>query len=168
VGIYNRVEERSSEMVIEKASEKETDALVVLRLAYLQEDLGTVSESDLQSMKELLPQYFRKHLNRDLVVYIAREEEEIFACAFLLVVEKPMSPMFITGKTGTVLNVYTKPEYRKKGYAKQLMNALLEDAKEKGLSVVELKATEDGYHLYKSVGFEDVVSGYRNMRFTFK
>ena len=43
MGIYNRVEERSSEMVIEKASEKETDALVVLRLAYLQEDLGTVS-----------------------------------------------------------------------------------------------------------------------------
>ena len=153
-------------MVIERTSEKDIDALIELRLAYLQEDLGTVSESDLQSMKELLPHYFRKHLNRDLFVYIAREEEEIFACAFLLVVEKPMSPMFITGKTGTVLNVYTKPEHRRKGYGKQLMNALLEGAKAMGLSVVELKATEDGYHLYKSVGFEDVVAKYHNMRFT--
>ena len=155
-------------MIIDKAFDKDTDQLVELRLAYLQEDLGEISEIDLQRLKEALPQYFRKHLNQDLFVYIAREEEEIFACAFLLVVEKPMSPMFLTGKTGTVLNVYTKPERRKKGYAKRLMNAMLEDAKEKGLSVVELKATEDGYHLYKSVGFEDVVSKYHNMRFDIK
>ena len=155
-------------MVIDKASEKEISGLVELRIAYLKEDLGTISEADLQRMKEVLPQYFRKHLNRDLFVYVAKEAEEILACAFLLVVEKPMSPAFMTGKTGTVLNVYTKPEYRKKGYAKQLMNVLLEDAKKNELSVVELKATEDGYHLYKAVGFQDVVSKYHNMRVLLK
>ena len=150
--------------MVEKASEKDIEELTGLRLAYLQEDLGTISEQDRQCLQIALPQYFRKHLNRDLFVYIAGEEKEILACAFLLVVEKPMSPAFITGKTGTVLNVYTKPEYRKRGYAKQLMNALLEDAKANDLSVIELKATEDGYPLYKSVGFEDVVSKYHNMR----
>ena len=154
-------------MIIDKASEKEIDELVKLRLAYLQEDLGAILEQDMQYLQEALPQYFRKHLNRDLMSYVVREAEEIVACAFLLIVEKPMSPMFITGKTGTVLNVYTRPEYRKKGYAKQLMNVLLKDAKINELSVVELKATEDGYHLYQSVGFEDVVSKYHNMRYTF-
>ena len=119
----------------------------------------------MQCLQAALPQYFRNHLNRDLMIYVVREAEEIVTCAFLLIVEKPMSPMFITGKTGTVLNVYTKPEYRKKGYAKRIMNALLEDAKANELSVIELKATEDGYHLYKSVGFEDVVSKYHNMRY---
>lgn len=152
-------------MVVDRASEKEIDSLVELRLAYLQEDLGTISEPDMQCLQKALSQYFRNHLNRDLFVYVAREADEIVACAFLLVVEKPMSPMFMTGKTGTVLNVYTKPEYRKKGYAKQLIKILLDDAKTKELSVVELKATDDGYHLYKSVGFEDVVSKYHNMRF---
>lgn len=151
-------------MIIDKASEKEIDELVELRLAYLQEDLGSISEQDMQCLRVALPQYFRNHLNRDLLVYIAKEAEEILTCAFLLIVEKPMSPMFITGKTGTVLNVYTRPEYRKKGYAKQLMNVLLKDAKINELSVVELKATEDGYHLYQSVGFEDVVSKYHTMR----
>jgi len=152
-------------MIIDKASEKEIDELVKLRLAYLQEDLGSISEQDMQCLRVALPQYFRNHLNRDLMIYVVREAEEIVTCAFLLIVEKPMSPMFITGKTGTVLNVYTKPEYRKKGYAKRIMNALLEDAKANELSVIELKATEDGYHLYKSVGFEDVVSKYHNMRY---
>jgi predicted acetyltransferase len=75
-----------------------------------------------------------------------------------------MSPSFITGKIGTVLNVYTKPEYRKKGYAKKLMTMMLEDAKTERVSVIELKATEDGYSLYKSVGFEDVVAKYHNMK----
>lgn len=154
-------------MIIDKASEKEIDELVKLRLAYLQEDLGMISEQDMKYLQATLPQYFRNHLNRDLMIYVVREAEEIVACAFLLIVEKPMSPMFITGKTGAVLNVYTRPEYRKKGYAKRLMNVLLEDAKTNELSVVELKATEDGYHLYQSVGFEDVVSKYHNMRYTF-
>ncbi len=62
------------------------------------------------------------------------------------------------------MNVYTKPEYRKKGYAKKLMNMMLEDAKAENVSNIELKATEDGYSLYRSVGFEDVVTKYYNMR----
>lgn len=152
-------------MRINKATENDIDALVELRLAYLKEDFGTISEQDIQSLREMLPQYFREHLNQDIFVYVAKEAEEIVACAFLLVIEKPMSPTFLNGKTGTVLNVYTKPEYRKRGYAKQLMTMLLEDAKEKELCVVELKATDAGYHVYQSVGFEDVVSKYHNMRF---
>lgn len=47
----------------------------------------------------------------------------------------------------------------------ELVELRLADAGKLGLSVVELKATEDGYHLYQSVGFEDVVSKYHGMRF---
>lgn len=75
-----------------------------------------------------------------------------------------MSPAFITGRTGTVLNVYTKPQYRQKGYAKGIMNKLLSDAEERNLSVVELKSTEDGCRLYQSVGFVDEVSKYHAMK----
>lgn len=89
-------------MIIDKALDKDIEELVGLRLAYLQEDLGKISEDDLQRLKEALPQHFRKQLNHDLFAYVVREGEEIPACAFLLVVEKPMSPAFMTGKTGTV------------------------------------------------------------------
>lgn len=88
--------------------------LTELRIAYLQEDLGEIGDADLKLIESLLPGYYEKHLNKDLMVYVARNEKDIVSCAFLLIVEKPMSPSFITGKTGTVLNVYTKPEYRKK------------------------------------------------------
>lgn len=149
-------------MKFEKATIKDINMLTDLRLVYLQEDLGVIT--DKQLIQESLPGYYEKHLNKDLMVYIARDDEDIVACAFLLIVEKPMSPSFITGKTGTVLNVYTKPEYRNKGYAKKLMTMMLEDATAQDVSVIELKSTEDGYSLYKSVGFEDVVVKYHNMK----
>ena len=63
----------------------------------------------------------------------------------------------------TVLNVYTRPEHRHNGYARHLMNMLMDDVSNMGLSVVELKATEDGYQLYKSLGFIDATSKYHQM-----
>lgn len=151
-------------MVFEKATIQDINVLTDLRIAYLQEDLGTITDEDMNSIRTMLPVYYEKNLNENLMVYVVRKDEDIISCAFLLIVEKPMSPSFITGKTGIVLNVYTKPEYRKKGYAKKLMTMLLEDATVQGVSVIELKATEDGYSLYKSVGFKDVVSKYHDMK----
>ncbi len=151
-------------MIVEKANIEDVTLLTELRLAYLKEDYGELSKNDIEIISRDLPDYFKKNLNRTLFCYLIREGEEIAACAFLLVVEKPMSPAFITGRTGTVLNVYTKPQFRHKGYAKEIMNKLLSDAEEKNLSVVELKSTEDGYGLYKSVGFVDEVSKYYSMK----
>ncbi len=151
-------------MIFEKALVQDINTLTDLRIAYLQEDLGEITDTDLELIKTSLPFYYQKHLNKDLMVYVARNEADIVSCAFLLIVEKPMSPSFITGRTGTVLNVYTMPEYRNKGYAKKLMVMMLEDATAQGVSIIELKSTEDGYSLYKSVGFEDVVAKYHNMK----
>ena len=47
----------------------------------------------------------------------------------------------------------------------ELIKMLLQESKEMNLDFVELKATESGYNLYKSLGFEDVISKYHNMKF---
>ena len=151
-------------MIFEKATIDDIGELTNLRISYLQEDSGDMDQETLYTIKVNLPNYFADHLNNDIMAYVARTEEEIVSCAFLLVIEKPMSPAFITGKTGNVLNVYTRPHYRHKSYAKSLMNMLLKDASNMNLSFVELKATDDGYGLYKSLGFEDEISKYHSMR----
>ena len=151
-------------MIFEKASKKDISALCDLRIAYLIEDFGTISSENLKILQKTLPKYYKKHLNKDLFIFLTKRDAEIVACAFLLLVEKPASPSFITGKTGTVLNVYTKPKYRKNGYAKKLLTMLLKEAKEKNVSVIELKSTEAGYPLYKALGFEEIVEKYHNMK----
>lgn len=150
-------------MFYSKATEEDIGQLTELRIAYLTEDNGKLKAEDLEIIKRDLPDYFRRNLNKTIFGYVARHEREIIACALLLVIEKPMSPAFITGKTGTVLNVYTKLEYRHNGHARKLMNMLLDDVSVMGLNVVELKATENGYQLYKSLGFDDMVSKYHQM-----
>lgn len=155
-------------MVVEKADKGDVDELVELRIAYLSEDDGPLDHSVVERIERGLPGYYFEHLGRDLHAYVIREGGSIVSCALLLVTEKPMSPAFITGKTGTVLNVYTRPESRRKGCARQLMESLLRDAQEMDLSVVELKATEDGYPLYLSVGFTDDRSKYHPMKWVCK
>lgn len=157
-------EVRGENTMVEKADINDTDALVKMRLDYLQEDNGFLDEQDVTAIKTDLPDYYKDHLNNDLFVYVIRDGQQIVSCAFLLVVLKPMSPSFINGRTGTILNVYTCPQYRRRGYAKKIMEALLNDAEKMQLSIIELKATEDGYPLYRSVGFADDNSGYHLMK----
>ncbi len=115
-------------MLFEHADMPDISQLTDLRIAYLEEDNGDLSESDSMRIRDILPDYFKRNLNKSIFGYVARDGECIAACALLLVVEKPCSPAFPTGKTGTVLNVYTRPEYRRKGYAGDLMKMLLAEA----------------------------------------
>lgn len=152
-------------MLFCKAQNEHTNQLVQLRLDYLAEDHGSLSPQESEQIASKLPEYFKKHLNNDLFVYICCSGDEIVSCVFLLVTEKPANPDFLNGKTGSLLNVYTKPEHRHKGYAKRLLEMMLDDARAMCLDFVELKATDDGYGLYKKVGFKDAVSKYHNMKF---
>ena len=151
-------------MDVQKARISDIDALVDLRIRYLTEDHGRLEKQDAETIAEKLPEYFRTHLGKDLFCYIVRDGKEIVSCAFLLVVEKPMSPAFINGKTGTVLNVYTQPAHRHKGYAGFIMKELISDARKMALCTIELKATDAGYSLYRSAGFVDDVSKYHLMK----
>ena len=151
-------------MDVEKANATDIDELVELRIAYLTEDNGALDRVVEESIRTDLPGYYASHLGKDLHAYAIREGGRIASCAFLIVVEKPMSPAFMSGKTGIVLNVYTRPESRRQGHARKLMEAMLADAKAMDLAVIELKATVDGYPLYRSVGFADDNSKYHQMK----
>ncbi|MCM1315422.1 MAG: GNAT family N-acetyltransferase [Prevotella sp.] len=150
-------------MKIEKADLKDINELVQIRIDYLTEDYDGLTDSQAEKIRNQLPEYYNNHLNKDLFVYVVKSEK-IISCCFLLVSEKPANPSFINGRTGTVMNVYTRPDFRRKGIAKKIMEFLISDAKEMKLDFIELKSTDNGYNLYKSVGFKDVFSKYHNMK----
>ena len=109
------------------ASADDVTQLVGLRLAYLADDFGEVPEDVAVAVRAQLPGYFTRHLNQDLLAFIARETatNEIVSCVWLLVVEKPASLAFPNGLTGQLLNVYTLPFYRRRGIAAKLMALML-------------------------------------------
>lgn len=132
--------------------------LIELRMAYLEADFGELAPNDEASIRVALPSYFERHLERDLTAFVARAENgRIASVALLLVSEKPANPRFVNGHIGTVFNVYTVPEYRRRGLASKVMAELVAYARDEGLDLVELNATDEGYPLYRSLGFEDAV-----------
>ena len=148
-----------------KAQSEDIDELTRIRIAYLTEDHGEMDKDTKQAVENSLPDYYRRHLNNDLFCYVIKDGARIICSAFLLVTEKPMSPSFINGKTGTVLNVYTEPDQRRKGYGKKVMEALLIDAKRMNLCTISLLATKDGQPLYAKLGFAEDVSKYQPMKY---
>ncbi len=55
---------------------------------------------------------------------------------------------------GNILNVYTRPESRRMGLARRLIDAALAWCRTNGVRMVILHASDDGRRLYESLGFE--------------
>jgi GNAT superfamily N-acetyltransferase len=53
-----------------------------------------------------------------------------------------------------ILNVYTYSQFRRRGIARRLMQTMIAWCAGEGLARVALHASEDGRHLYESLGFE--------------
>ena len=66
----------------------------------------------------------------------------------------PASPEDTCSQRAVILNVYTEPEFRKRGIARQVMRTILAWVKEQGLGSVNLHASADGQPLYEKLGFE--------------
>lgn len=154
------------ETLFGRATVADVDALVRLRLAYLSEDFGELSEEQRAPLPAEIASYLEAHLGSDLQVFVARDADEgIVCCAWLLLVEKPPSPRFPHGRTGTLFNVYTVASHRRQGLASQVMGMLIDEASAHKLDLLELNATEDGYPLYRSLGFRNAHERHRAMRY---
>ena len=57
------------------------------------------------------------------------------------------------GRQGTILNVFTEPEWRRRGVAALLLEEIIEWSRKEGLDRLVLHASEAGRALYDRLGF---------------
>lgn len=151
-------------MNICKATLDDIDDLIGLRIDFLTMDQGRLSDQNEKDIRAQLKVYLAKHIPlEDFIAVIAKHPTgKIASAAFLIIQERPANPSFITGLTGTLLNVVTYPEFRRKGIASQVIGEIINEARQKGVSSIDLYATDDGRELYKKLGF--VEPSYTSMR----
>jgi ribosomal protein S18 acetylase RimI-like enzyme len=77
------------------------------------------------------------------------------ACAVGRVEERLPAPRHPAGRFGFVFNVCTDPRYEGRGYARATTEALLDWFAGQGVTRVDLHATDDAEHLYRSLGFTE-------------
>ena len=144
-----------------KLNENDKDLFIKLRLAYLNEE-HNLDEVDRDQLIDNLKVYFENHIvKNDFIGVIGEYNGKTVSVAYLAISEKPPNPSFINGKIGTLLNVFTYPEYRKKGIAGEIVKKIINEAIKMDIKVIELKATEAGIKLYEKIGFKEC--GYKNM-----
>lgn len=142
-------------MKIRKATLDDMPDLINLRIECLRAMDGLTDEQEAKIREKLEP-YFREHLDRDLIIAIAETAQNTIAStAFIVMSEFPPKPSIITGRIGTLLNVYTYPEHRGTGIATKVVIFLIEEAKRWNVSMVDLNATPGGKPIYEKLGFKE-------------
>ena len=149
-------------MDIRIATAEDIDDLIKVRLAFV-EAFRPLSEADKDNITTQLRSYFPEQIaNEKLFCFLGYVDGDIASVAFMLLTLYPANWVLRTGRMGLVLNVYTFDAHRRQGYGKQIIDAVLEKARELGLDGIDLEATTMGRVLYEQAGFE--VRPYTPMR----
>jgi GNAT superfamily N-acetyltransferase len=141
---------------LRKATLNDIEVLIDFRVIFLKEiqDPPPAEEMDLfrKSLKEF---FLNKMKSHEFIAWLAESDNEIIATSGLSFLEKP--PHFInkTGKFAYIMNMYTKPEWRRKGIGAAFLEKLFEEIKKKGIQLVSLHATPSGRPLYEKYGFRE-------------
>lgn len=139
-------------MIYKQASIKDIDEIINLRVKLLIEE-GISLQTDI---KQELIQYFNDELNKTIIVMVAEENSKLIATSSVIFQKYPPSFSNKQGMRAYIANVYTLPEYRRKGINTVLLDKLIEKVKDHNISYVWLWATEEGKKLYKKYGFDDL------------
>ncbi|MEU2715468.1 GNAT family N-acetyltransferase [Streptomyces sp. NPDC007205] len=74
-------------------------------------------------------------------------------CALALVSPVLPAPRYPEGLAARIQAVATRPGYRRRGYAKAALTALLDDLEQEGVTLFELHASDESRPLYEGLGF---------------
>jgi len=96
----------------------------------------------------------RRLAGDDLIgMVVDAPEGGLASCGLVNVTPRLPRPGRHSPLSGYVQWVSTAPQHYRKGYARAIMKALLEETDRRGIEVVELHATDRGRHLYDDLDF---------------
>ena len=137
-----------------KATQADVETLVDMRIAFSIELMGAQTQTDIDGLKIQLKKYFISAINQTCFAYIAKCQNQLVAVGELIIRTQPGNFKNPTGLVGYLMNMYTIPAFRRKGICAQILNDLITDAKQKGITLFELHATQAGEHVYIQNGFK--------------
>lgn len=85
--------------------------------------------------------------------WLVEVEGQPVACGTLAFFVRPPYPGNLSGREAYLLNMYTRPDWRKRGMASALLEAMASCACGLQLGKLWLHASEEGRPLYERLGF---------------
>ena len=137
-------------MTYEKLTKDRLDTFIQMRIRQLREEGAT---EDIDLVPALRDYYSRHMVDGTFVSWLAIDGDRIVGTSGMSFVEKPPYFGCPSGKMGILSSMFTDPEYRRKGIAKQLLSRVVDEARAYGCGTVQITASDMGVFLYMDFGF---------------
>jgi GNAT superfamily N-acetyltransferase len=119
------------------------------------EDMDYRDQRALEAMVSTSESYFLQALvDGSFRGWLALAEERVVAGGGIVISPWPSHPYDLECRKSTILNLYTYPDYRRRGIARALMKTMIEWCRKEGFESVFLHASKHGRPLYETLGFE--------------
>lgn len=141
-------------LIYRRASMEDLGILTDTRIQVLRAANRLGADADMSRVREASGEYYREALgNGDHVAYLVFDGERFAGAggvSFFRVMPTYHNP---TGRKAYIMNMYTHPDYRRKGIALHTLELLVQEAREAGITHITLEATDMGRPLYETYGF---------------
>jgi GNAT superfamily N-acetyltransferase len=138
-----------------KATPQDVQTLVEYRIRFALEMASEQSEEAINKLKEQMTSYFaRATAYNSCISFIAKCGDKIAGIGSMHVRELAGNFKNLSGQWGYIMNMYTAPEFRKRGVSTGILNELIEEGKKAGVTAFELHASKLGEPVYIKNGFE--------------
>ena len=138
-----------------RPASKEDAAIIAVQRRRMFLDMGKPDDANMQAMLTSFLPWVREAISSGKYLgMLATNVHQVTAGAGMLLLEAAPSHANTSTTRAYIFNVYTELEHRRQGLARRLIQALLEEAKLRGIKSVSLHATEAGKNLYSELGFE--------------
>ena len=141
-------------VVIRKATIDDIELLVEWRMEVLHDVFSIPPNEPICELENENRCYYQRALqNSEHIACFACLNDTIIGCGGICLYQEMPSPDNPTGKCAYLMNIYTRPQFRKQGVGKELIKWLLEQAAQRSIPKIYLETSEVGKRLYTQMGF---------------
>lgn len=146
-----------ADITYRKLTKEDLDTFIQMRITQLTEEYTSEGRTAPENVDlgTALEEFYEKHLaDGTFVSWLALEGDKIIGTSGMSFVEKPPYFTCPTGRLGLLSSMFTDPNYRRMGIAKELLHRVVEEARNYGCGSVWITASDMGVKLYTAYGFE--------------
>jgi len=137
-----------------KADESDIKVLIKTRIQVLRGVNKLSDHIDISLLEKESYTYYENCFKEDSHVAFLAFDGDIFVGSGGICFYKVMPSYHnLLGKKAYIMNIYTNPEYRRRGIARNVLDSLIKEANDRGIFDISLEATSMGRPLYEKYGF---------------
>lgn len=143
-------------LTIRRVEEADIPEMVAARMDYLAGMQGERPDAYKEELRQKLFQYLTASIReKRFFAMVAEKNGHPVSYGGMILKEVPGDFNSSSCLEGEILNMYTHPDYRRRGYSSCILEQLLKEAKDMGISKLALHCSKEGEPLYRKYGFSD-------------